>query len=57
MFKTPYGGRIEWMLPGGNKLFVHLKDNEKIRNKKRWSQVHVHSLFILFYFRVHAVFS
>ena len=36
---TPYGGRLEWELPGENKLIVHLKDKEKIRHKKRWSQV------------------
>lgn len=36
---TPYGGRLEWELPGENKLIVHLKDKDKIRHKKRWSQV------------------
>ena len=36
---TPYGGRLEWELPGKHKLFVHLKDKDKIRPKKRWSQV------------------
>ena len=36
---TPYGGRLVWTMPGGNKLVAHLKDNSKIRNKKRWSQV------------------
>ncbi|XP_052079458.1 chitin synthase chs-2-like [Mytilus californianus] len=46
MYKTPYGARIEWILPGENKLFVHLKDNEKIRNKKRWSQV-MYMMYIL----------
>ncbi|XP_063411465.1 chitin synthase chs-2-like [Mytilus trossulus] len=46
MLRTPYGSRIEWKLPGENKLFVHLKDNTKIRNKKRWSQV-MYMLFIL----------
>ena len=35
---TPYGGRIEWRLPGGTEIIVHLKVNEKIRHKKRWSQ-------------------
>lgn len=28
-----------YTLPAGNKLVVHLKDKEKIRIKKRWSQV------------------
>ncbi len=36
---TPYGGRLIYKLPAGNKLVVHLKDKEKIRIKKRWSQV------------------
>ena len=41
---TPYGGRLDWMMPGGNKLIVHLKDKMKIRHRKRWSQVnHLHS--------------
>lgn len=36
---TPYGGRLNYTLPGENKLVVHLKDKDKIRHKKRWSQV------------------
>ncbi|XP_027030378.2 chitin synthase 1 [Tachysurus fulvidraco] len=36
---TPYGGRIAFVLPEGNMLYVHLKDKELIRNKKRWSQI------------------
>ena len=36
---TPYGGRLVYKLPAGNNLIVHLKDKEKIRIKKRWSQV------------------
>ena len=36
---TPYGGRLTFEMPAGNLLVVHLKDNAKIRNKKRWSQV------------------
>ena len=43
---TPYGGRLEWTMPGGNILVGHLKDNTKIRNKKRWSQVRRH--FVIF---------
>ncbi len=35
---TPYGGRLLWKLPGGNSLIVHLKDKQKIRHRKRWSQ-------------------
>ena len=36
---TPYGGRLIWRLPGGNKLIAHMKDKSKIRHRKRWSQV------------------
>ncbi|XP_013772916.1 uncharacterized protein LOC106458013 [Limulus polyphemus] len=36
---TPYGGRLLWIMPGRNKLIAHLKNKEKIRHKKRWSQV------------------
>ena len=38
-YPTPYGGRLEWIMPGGNKLISHLKDKIKIRHRKRWSQV------------------
>ena len=38
---TPYGGRLEWVMPGNNKLIAHLKDSTKIRHKKRWSQVSI----------------
>ncbi|XP_071123865.1 chitin synthase chs-2-like [Mytilus edulis] len=37
--ETPYGAQLIWDLPGGNKLVAHLKDEKKIRKKKRWSQV------------------
>uniref|UniRef100_A0A3Q2D9Q7 chitin synthase n=1 Tax=Cyprinodon variegatus TaxID=28743 RepID=A0A3Q2D9Q7_CYPVA len=36
---TPYGGRLMFVLPEGNMLYVHLKDKSLIRNKKRWSQI------------------
>ena len=36
---TPYGGKLEWTLPGQNKLIAHLKDKILIRHRKRWSQV------------------
>lgn len=39
MMPTPYGGRLVYQLPGGTKLVVHLKDKQKIRHRKRWSQV------------------
>jgi chitin synthase len=35
---TPYGGRLIWTLPGRTKMITHLKDKNKIRHKKRWSQ-------------------
>lgn len=35
---TPYGGRLEWTLPGKTKMIAHLKDKGLIRPKKRWSQ-------------------
>jgi chitin synthase len=35
---TPYGGKLIWTLPGKTKLVTHLKDKQKIRHKKRWSQ-------------------
>ncbi|KAH9413306.1 Chitin synthase 2 [Dermatophagoides pteronyssinus] len=38
-YPTPYGGRLEWLMPGQNKLIAHLKDKMKIRHRKRWSQV------------------
>lgn len=38
-FPAPYGGRLEWILPGKTKMICHLKDNSKIRHRKRWSQV------------------
>lgn len=38
-YPTPYGGRLEWVMPGQNTLVAHLKDKIKIRHRKRWSQV------------------
>ncbi|CAC5393469.1 CHS1 [Mytilus coruscus] len=46
MMRTPYGARITWTLPGGNDLVAHLKDKNKIRHKKRWSQV-MYMLYVL----------
>lgn len=37
--ETPYGGRLVWTLPGKTSMIAHLKDKNKIRHKKRWSQV------------------
>ncbi|XP_046354674.2 uncharacterized protein LOC124134078 [Haliotis rufescens] len=36
---TPYGGRLTLEMPGGTLFHVHMKDKEKIRHKKRWSQI------------------
>ncbi|CAC5394646.1 CHS1 [Mytilus coruscus] len=36
---TPYGGRLEWSMPFGTKMTIHLKDKNKIRPRKRWSQI------------------
>ncbi|CAH1797404.1 unnamed protein product [Owenia fusiformis] len=35
---TPYGGKLIWTLPGGNVVVAHLKDKNRIRHRKRWSQ-------------------
>ncbi|PWA23242.1 hypothetical protein CCH79_00020774, partial [Gambusia affinis] len=39
IIKTPYGARLVVEMPHGNNIVVHFKDKQKIRNKKRWSQV------------------
>lgn len=41
LVNTSYGGRLVMRLNAGSLLFVHLKDKKLIRNKKRWSQVHI----------------
>ncbi|XP_054005861.1 chitin synthase chs-2-like [Hylaeus anthracinus] len=38
-YPTPYGGQLVWTLPGKTRLTVHLKDKNKIRHRKRWSQI------------------
>ena len=39
-YETPYGMKYVWnMLTDKTKLIVHLKDKQKIRHRKRWSQV------------------
>ncbi|KAK3099019.1 hypothetical protein FSP39_025327 [Pinctada imbricata] len=35
---TPYGGKLIWTMPGHTKLVVHMKDKNKMRHRKRWSQ-------------------
>ena len=44
-YSTPYGGRLIWTLPGDTQIICHLKDKDKIRHKKRWSQ-----LMYMYYF-------
>uniref|UniRef100_W5KPB4 chitin synthase n=1 Tax=Astyanax mexicanus TaxID=7994 RepID=W5KPB4_ASTMX len=39
IIQTPYGCRLQYTLPEGNSLTVHFKDKNKIRHKKRWSQI------------------
>ena len=38
---TPYGGKLIWLMPSGNRLIAHVKDKNMIRHRKRWSQVGV----------------
>ncbi|KAL3866223.1 hypothetical protein ACJMK2_043545 [Sinanodonta woodiana] len=38
VLSTPYGGRLTWTMPGHTNLVVHVKDKNKIRHRKRWSQ-------------------
>ncbi|XP_069101066.1 uncharacterized protein [Argopecten irradians] len=39
MLYTPYGIQLHWDLEHGTPFFIHLKDTEKVKAKKRWSQV------------------
>lgn len=48
--ETPYGQRIEWLLPEGTPMAVHLKDPALVKAKKRWSQVMY--MYYLLQFRV-----
>jgi hypothetical protein len=34
MIYTPYGGRLEFLLPKGTPFVIHLKDGKKVKNKK-----------------------
>ena len=36
---TPYGIQLKYTLDGKMPFYIHLKDNNKVKNKKRWSQV------------------
>lgn len=37
--ETPYGQRLEWLLPDGTPFALHLKDGQLVKRGKRWSQV------------------
>ncbi|XP_060948473.1 chitin synthase chs-2-like [Limanda limanda] len=39
LIQTPYGGRLVITMPQGNHIYVHFKDKDLIRHRKRWSQV------------------
>ncbi|VDI06166.1 Hypothetical predicted protein, partial [Mytilus galloprovincialis] len=39
IIQSPYGAQLVFLLPGNNLMYVHLKDKNKIRHRKRWSQV------------------
>lgn len=45
-YPTPYGGQLIWNLPGNTRLTVHLKDKNKIRHRKRWSQVYANIIIL-----------
>ncbi|XP_052268476.1 chitin synthase chs-2-like [Dreissena polymorpha] len=51
--RTPYGMTVEWELINnkGHRMLlrIHLKDNEKVKNKKRWSQV-MYMTYVLDFF-------
>ena len=36
---TPYGIQLVYTIKEGMSFYIHLKDNYKVKNKKRWSQV------------------
>lgn len=37
--ETPYGQRLEWLMPNGTPFALHLKDPSLVKRGKRWSQV------------------
>lgn len=54
---TPYGMRLTWELQTvvkgkkGMVFSIHLKDNRKVKNKKRWSQVMYMSYVLDFFMK------
>ncbi|CAC5394645.1 CHS1 [Mytilus coruscus] len=51
---TPYGGRLNWTMPGGTEMTIHLKDKDKIRHRKRWSQI-MYMYYLLGYKMIGAI--
>ncbi|XP_063433514.1 chitin synthase chs-2-like [Mytilus trossulus] len=51
---TPYGGRLYWTMPGGTEMTIHLKDKDKIRHRKRWSQI-MYMYYLLGYKMIGAI--
>ena len=45
---TPYGIQLTWRVSNKLKFVVHCKNNKKVRNKKRWSQV-MYMYYILYH--------
>ena len=45
---TPYGIQLTWRVSNQLKFVIHCKNNKKVRNKKRWSQV-MYMYYILYY--------
>ena len=39
MFDTPYGCQFRCDIEGTMPIYIHIKDNLKVKSKKRWSQV------------------
>jgi chitin synthase len=48
--ETPYGQRLEWLMPNGTPFALHLKDPNLVKRGKRWSQVMY--MYYLLQFRV-----
>jgi chitin synthase len=48
LFTTPYGLQLKTDLPNAVPFYIHLKDENKVKKKKRWSQVMYMSYVIHF---------
>ena len=38
-YKTSYGIQLYWEMAAGMPFFIHLKDADKVKSNKKWSQV------------------